>query len=360
MLKHTLLCVCERVLSFVFIEGYFSLCELKDIRSSQRGKRRRERDDIMGLEGLGFLCGLRGVDLLWRKGGRVFCGRRSVLRSSAVSVVDDVETEGVKWKVGENVCPNCRSELSLEATKCGCCGASFPKPKSYTDRVYVNTKESEGFSLPVPFLVRQEMFRSPLVSWLYERGWRNSFQTYGFPGPDKEFTMLMDYLKDNDAVGGTIMDLSCGSGFTARKMVASNEFERVIACDYSESMLMESRERFEKAGLISDKVEFIRADVSKLPFASKSIPAVHNGAAVHTYPNIQNALREIYRVLEDGGVLFGTTMDKSIFAGRNNVSSVGFRFFSADELYYLLKYAGFKAPVVTNINKCILFKAKKD
>lgn len=30
------------------------------------------------------------------------------------------------------------------------------------------------------------MFRSPLVSFLYERGWRQNFARSGFPGPDEE------------------------------------------------------------------------------------------------------------------------------------------------------------------------------
>lgn len=29
-------------------------------------------------------------------------------------------------------------------------------------------------------------FRSPLVSFLYERGWRQNFNRSGFPGPDEE------------------------------------------------------------------------------------------------------------------------------------------------------------------------------
>lgn len=29
-------------------------------------------------------------------------------------------------------------------------------------------------------------FRSPLVSFVYERGWRQNFNRSGFPGPDEE------------------------------------------------------------------------------------------------------------------------------------------------------------------------------
>ena len=34
--------------------------------------------------------------------------------------------------------------------------------------------------------VQTGLFRSPLTSFLYERGWRDNFKRAGFPGIDKE------------------------------------------------------------------------------------------------------------------------------------------------------------------------------
>lgn len=37
--------------------------------------------------------------------------------------------------------------------------------------------------------------RSPVVSFLYERGWRQAFKRSGFPGPDEEvLTSLVFHL----------------------------------------------------------------------------------------------------------------------------------------------------------------------
>ena len=58
--------------------------------------------------------------------------------------------------------------------------------------------------------LRQELFRTPLVSFLYERGWRNSFAQAGFPGIEKEYELAMEFFEN--ARGKTVMDLSCGSG----------------------------------------------------------------------------------------------------------------------------------------------------
>jgi hypothetical protein len=34
------------------------------------------------------------------------------------------------------------------------------------------------------------MCRSPIVSFVYERGWRQNFESSGFPGPDEEVIFL--------------------------------------------------------------------------------------------------------------------------------------------------------------------------
>ncbi|MCI16057.1 S-adenosylmethionine-dependent methyltransferase, partial [Trifolium medium] len=45
--------------------------------------------------------------------------------------------------------------------------------------------------------VRTELFRSPLVSFLYERGWRQNFRQSGFPGLDEEVRFLFLYCSCN-------------------------------------------------------------------------------------------------------------------------------------------------------------------
>lgn len=36
-------------------------------------------------------------------------------------------------------------------------------------------------------------YRSPLVSFLYERGWRQNFNRSGFPGPEEEVSLSYVY-----------------------------------------------------------------------------------------------------------------------------------------------------------------------
>ena len=79
------------------------------------------------------------------------------------------------------------------------------------------------------------LFRTPLMAFLYERGWRQQFEAAGFPGVEMEYAMMMDYCLPV-ATGGTVVDMSCGSGLMTRQMLLGGQFGRVVALDYSEAV----------------------------------------------------------------------------------------------------------------------------
>jgi len=154
-------------------------------------------------------------------------------------------------------------------------------------------------------------FQNPLVSGIYERGWRQSFARAGFPGPEKEFETAQKWLLPA-AMNGVLVDASCGSGLFTRRFVASQSYSQVIALDYSESMLRETASLckqnsvwnggpgFEDTSLTTSPL-LIRGDIGRLPFQSNSIDGLHAGAAIHCWPSPALALSEISRVLKPGG-----------------------------------------------------------
>ncbi|KAF2317149.1 hypothetical protein GH714_012191 [Hevea brasiliensis] len=153
---------------------------------------------------------------------------------------------------------------------------------------------------------RTELFRSPLVSFLYERGWRQNFNQSGFPGPDEEFKMAQEYFKP--AEGGLLVDVSCGSGLFSRKFAKSGTYSKVVALDFSENMLRQCYDFIKQdITILNTNLALVRADVSRLPFSSGSVDAVHAGAALHCWPSPSNAIAEICRILRSGGVFVGTT-----------------------------------------------------
>jgi hypothetical protein len=189
-------------------------------------------------------------------------------------------------------CPDCRAPVDpLIQEQCSNCDAPFSVRRGFFD---LASKQTRTFRSSQP--IRQSLFQSPLVSFAYERGWRNQFKVAGFPGPDAEFKLICDFFfpkgnaKDESA-SGTVLDLSCGSGLMARRMVSSGLFSRVVAADLSSAMLEEALSRASAEGLSFDAV---RLDVAHLPFQDKSLPFVHAGAALHCWPLLQDGLSEVH------------------------------------------------------------------
>ena len=119
----------------------------------------------------------------------------------------------------------------------------------------------------------------------------------------------------------------------------------MIGADLSPSMLTETRRRILRSGL--PVPELVRCDCAKLPFRSASIDAVHAGAAMHCWPNLSEALAEIYRVLKPGGVFFASTFFTSSIDQRDLIKrsarNQGFYLFkSENEIKKLVEAAGFR------------------
>ncbi|KAG0500384.1 hypothetical protein HPP92_000456, partial [Vanilla planifolia] len=186
--------------------------------------------------------------------------------------------------------------------KCKKCVIPFTSKDGYLDLTITSNATVYNEFKPA----RTELFRSPVVSFLYERGWRQNFWSSGFPGLDEEFKMAQEYFKP--VAGGVLVDVSCGSGLFSRKFGASGTYSAVIALDFSESMLRQCIEYIkQETSPLTMNIAVVRADVSRLPFSSGSIDAVHAGAAIHCWPSPSNAVAEISRILKSGGIFVATT-----------------------------------------------------
>lgn len=214
------------------------------------------------------------------------------------------------------------------------------------------------------YVPMRDLFTSPSVSFAYERGWRQGFAAAGFPGADKEYEMAREYFapavrrKRDAGADDVLVDMSCATGLFTRRFAKSNDYSRVIACDYSDSMLSEARRRIRADPEIADaatKLELVRCDVGRIPMTSDSVDAFHAGAAMHCWPEIEASLAEIHRVLVPGGRYFATTFLGNYFStlsGAEKASNGGteldtsmqaFQYFpSKEHLEDLLMEAGFE------------------
>ncbi|XP_022730142.1 uncharacterized methyltransferase At2g41040, chloroplastic isoform X2 [Durio zibethinus] len=195
-----------------------------------------------------------------------------------------------------------REAIYRSGFKCKRCNKSYSSKDAYLDLTV--TAGLRDYTEVKP--AGTELFRSPFVSFVYERGWRQNFNRSGFPGPDEEFRMAQEYFKP--AEGGILVDVSCGSGLFSRKFAKSGTYSGVIALDFSENMLRQCNDFIKQdASVLASNIALVRADVSRLPFSSGSIDAVHAGAALHCWPSPSNAIAEISRILRSGGVFVGST-----------------------------------------------------
>lgn len=232
------------------------------------------------------------------------------------------------------------------------------------------------------YVPMRDLFTSPTVSYAYERGWRQGFRQAGFPGPEEEAKMAMEYFAPaftSSSSSRIVVDMSCATGLFTRRFARSGQYDRVIGGDFSASMLQEARRRIDTDPKLQQQqqttkttqLDLIRLDVGQIPMQNNSIPALHAGAAMHCWPDLPAAVSEIYRVLKPGGRYFATTFLSNYFrviqsseGGSTGPSRQAFQYFeSVNQLRTLLQDSGGFESSKINIEvlppSCVVIRCEK-
>eukprot|EP00243_Klebsormidium_subtile_P006786 TRINITY_DN2932_c0_g1_i3.p1 TRINITY_DN2932_c0_g1~~TRINITY_DN2932_c0_g1_i3.p1 ORF type:complete len:285 (+),score=11.88 TRINITY_DN2932_c0_g1_i3:53-856(+) len=176
---------------------------------------------------------------------------REVTDIQAEAVVNKTNPECAEQTKGlQLACPICfgsikrhgpegfsRPAVDASRFECPRCIRSFPGKQGYADLTVLQGAKQYADDVS---LLGTELFRSPLISYVYERGWRQTFARSGFPEVEQEFAMAQRYLEP--AAGGVLLDVSCGSGLFTRRFAASGKYPVVVGSDFSESMLVQTRD----------------------------------------------------------------------------------------------------------------------
>jgi ubiquinone/menaquinone biosynthesis C-methylase UbiE len=104
--------------------------------------------------------------------------------------------------------------------------------------------------------------------------------------------------------GATILDVPCGGGVAFRAL-RPNRDVRYVAVDLSERMLARARRRAAERSLV--QIEFVRADMTALPFPDGQADLFLSYSGLHMLNDPELAVREIARCLKPGGRVLGTT-----------------------------------------------------
>ena len=207
----------------------------------------------------------------------------------------------------------------------------------------------------------QRLMHAPLFARVYERYWRPLFVSVA-GGRRADFEAEMAWLFDQlrSAEGGMVLDHSCGPGVVARRLAKSGRFARVFALDHARAMLARCRD--ECAVESVDELELVRADALALPFADASLDAVHAGAALHIWPEVDGALLEIARVLRPGAVFVASTFEQAPRSrgwGRRALGPGGAKVFAPGELEQLCRRAGFEAYAARRVGSMVWFRCER-
>ncbi|HKN74638.1 MAG TPA: methyltransferase domain-containing protein [Candidatus Acidoferrum sp.] len=130
------------------------------------------------------------------------------------------------------------------------------------------------------------------------------------------YQLVREYL--GSVAGLRILEVACGRGGFVRELARAGA--RVTGCDFSASAL---RVAGTKLGAADAPLAaaLIQADAQNLPFADSTFDLVISCETIEHLPDVQSAIRGMYRVTRPGGKLFLTTPNYANFMGLYEVYS---------------------------------------
>ena len=133
----------------------------------------------------------------------------------------------------------------------------------------------------------------------------NISQTYDIL--NSVLSLRMDYFWRKSVINNiknnpkSILDIATG---TADIAISASRIKnaRIIGIDISPKMLEIGKKKIKERKL-TERITLELADAEELPYKSNSFQAVTSGFGVRNFENMEEGLREIYRVLEKNGTL---------------------------------------------------------
>ena len=147
----------------------------------------------------------------------------------------------------------------------------------------------------------------------------------------------LDISKDS-----SILDIGCGGGVNVKRFLDITD-NSVFGLDYSLLAVERSIDLNEDA-IDEGRCEIVQGTVSKMPFNDNSFDIVTAFETVYFWPDFLNDLKEIQRVLKDGGIFFianETQPLKGDERQKHIIELLDMNIYSADELNEILTQVGF-------------------
>jgi len=162
----------------------------------------------------------------------------------------------------------------------------------------------------------------------------------------------LDYVKIEPQ---RVLDLGCGTGASLNALSERYPKSQVLGADFSEAMLQAGRSdrsplRWLMPFLRTNKASLVAAEASMLPFPAVSIGLLWSNQMLHWLDDPLNALREMHRVLDVGGLLMFSTLGPDTLKELRSCFSDGYahtqRFADMHDLGDMLLECGYSDPVM--------------
>ncbi len=106
-------------------------------------------------------------------------------------------------------------------------------------------------------------------------------------------------------ISGTVLEIGFGSGLN---LPYYKDINKLYALEPSEELFNLSKDRIKE---VKFPIEYIKASAEKIPFSDNSMDAVVSTFTVCSIHRVENALKEIYRILKPGGRFYFIEHGKS-------------------------------------------------
>ena len=91
------------------------------------------------------------------------------------------------------------------------------------------------------------------------------------------------------------LDLGCGTGEMLKLILQEDTHKELCGIDLSEKMLAVAKSK------LPEQVKLVLGDSESLPFSDNAFDVVYCNDSFHHYPDPENVIREVQRVLKPGG-----------------------------------------------------------
>jgi SAM-dependent methyltransferase len=255
-------------------------------------------------------------------------------------------------RIEDMCCPACRGDLRARAETedsppeaalgvvCATCQREYPVVQGIVDFLPADDL-GRSFS-------QRAMEATSIVS-IYEGSWWRASPLAALLmriSLDEEMSLIERIASPGPTA--RVLDLACGPGLYARRFAAGHPERQVVGLDLSWPMLRSATHKAAEARI--ENLRFVHGQAQALPFRDASLDVANCCGALHLFPDIPGALRELSRVIcPKGRFSMAVSLRGSGPLGRLRGTVVqslsGLHSFSREELEALLDEAGFEPSI---------------